>query len=322
MEIVMVAWLEFEKPLLDLEQKIEELRSIADGQSMDVSRELKKLEAKADGLRRQIYGKLTRWQIAQIARHPRRPYTLDYVKFFGGDFLELHGDRRFGDDAAMVGGLCFLNGRRVMVIGHQKGRDTKENIRRNFGMAHPEGYRKALRLMKLAAAFGRPIITFVDTPGAHPGIGAEERGQAEAIACNLHEMARLPVPVVVVIIGEGGSGGALGIGVGDRILMLQYSIYSVISPEGCASILFRDASRAEEAAEAMKISAPDLKSLGVIDEIIEEPSGGAHRDPAAAASSVLQAIERHLSELEGLSGDELVRRRLDKFMAMGDYREA
>ncbi|MBD3347799.1 MAG: acetyl-CoA carboxylase carboxyltransferase subunit alpha [Candidatus Eisenbacteria bacterium] len=318
----MVAWLEFEKPLIELEQKIDELRSIADGQSIDVSRELKRLEAKADGLREQIYGKLSRWQTAQIARHPRRPYTLDYVRHFGADFIELHGDRSFGDDPAMVGGLCFLDGRRVMLIGHQKGRDTKENIRRNFGMAHPEGYRKALRLMKLAASFGRPIVTFVDTPGAHPGIGAEERGQAEAIARNLHEMSRLPVPIVVVVIGEGGSGGALGIGVGDRVLMLEYSIYSVISPEGCASILFRDASRAQEAAEAMRISAPDLLSLGVIDELIEEPPGGAHRDHRAAASAVLAAVTRHLSELEDLSGEELVRLRLEKFLAMGDYREA
>lgn len=317
----MVGWLEFEKPLLELEQRIEELRSFADGQSIDVSKELTRLEAKAEGLRKQIYGKLTRWQIAQLARHPRRPYTLDYIKLFGADFLELHGDRRFGDDPALVGGLCFMDGRKLMVVGHQKGRDTKENIRRQFGMAHPEGYRKALRLMKLAATFGRPIVTFVDTPGAHPGIGAEERGQAEAIAQNLHEMARLPVPIIVVIIGEGGSGGALGIGVGDRVLMLEYSIYSVISPEGCASILFRDASRAEEAAEAMKISAPDLKELGIIDEIVQEPAGGAHRDPAGAARNVKAAILKHLAELEEFPADELVRRRLDKFLAMGEYRE-
>jgi len=317
----MVGWLEFEKPLLELEQRIEELRSFADSQSIDVSKELTRLEAKAEGLRKQIYGKLTRWQIAQLARHPRRPYTLDYIRLFGADFLELHGDRRFGDDPALVGGLCFMDGRKLMVVGHQKGRDTKENIRRQFGMAHPEGYRKALRLMKLAATFGRPIVTFVDTPGAHPGIGAEERGQAEAIAFNLHEMARLPVPIIVVIIGEGGSGGALGIGVGDRVLMLEYSIYSVISPEGCASILFRDASRAEEAAEAMKISAPDLKELGIIDEIVQEPAGGAHRDPAGAARNVKAAIMKHLAELEEFPADELVRRRLDKFMAMGEYRE-
>lgn len=318
----MVGWLEFEKPLLELEQRIEELRSFADGQSIDVSRELAKLEAKAEDLRKQIYGKLTRWQITQIARHPRRPYTLDYLRLLGIDFVELHGDRRFSDDEAMVGGMGFMGKRRVMIVGHQKGRDTKENIRRNFGMAHPEGYRKSLRLMKLAEKFGRPIITFVDTPGAYPGIGAEERGQAEAIAVNLHEMSRLRVPIVVVVIGEGGSGGALGIGVGDRVLMLEYAIYSVISPEGCASILFRDASRAQEAAEAMKITATDLAERGVIDEIIPEPAGGAHRDAESAAKNVGEAIERHLSELEELSSDELVRRRLEKFMAMGEYREA
>jgi acetyl-CoA carboxylase carboxyl transferase subunit alpha len=318
----MVGWLEFEKPLLELEQRIDELRSFADSQSIDVAKELRRLEAKADELRREIYGKLTRWQITQIARHPRRPYTLDYVKNIGIDFTELHGDRRFGDDEAIVAGLGFFGNRKVVIVGHQKGRDTKENILRNFGMAHPEGYRKALRVMALGAKFGRPIITFVDTPGAYPGIGAEERGQAEAIAVNLHEMSRLKVPIVVVVIGEGGSGGALGIGVGDRVMMLEYSIYSVISPEGCASILFRDAARAREAAEAMKITARDLLELGVIDEIVPEPSGGAHRDPALAAKTVAAAIERHLSELEGLSGEELIRRRLAKFMAMGEYREA
>jgi acetyl-CoA carboxylase carboxyl transferase subunit alpha len=318
----MVGWLEFEKPLLELEQRIDELRSFADSQSIDVAKELRRLEAKAEELRREIYGKLTRWQITQIARHPRRPYTLDYLKNIGIEFLELHGDRRYGDDEAIVAGLGFFGNRKVVIVGHQKGRDTKENILRNFGMAHPEGYRKALRVMKLGAKFGRPIITFVDTPGAYPGIGAEERGQAEAIAVNLHEMSRLKVPIVVVVIGEGGSGGALGIGVGDRVLMLEYSIYSVISPEGCASILFRDAARAREAAEAMKITARDLVGLGVIDEIVPEPSGGAHRDPALAARTVAAAIERHLSELEHLSGEELVRKRLAKFMSMGEYREA
>ncbi len=318
----MVGWLEFEKPLLELEQRIDELRSFADSQSIDVAKELGRLEAKAEELRQEIYGKLTRWQITQIARHPRRPYTLDYIKNVGIDFTELHGDRRYGDDEAIVAGLGLFGERKVVIIGHQKGRDTKQNILRNFGMAHPEGYRKALRVMSLGAKFGRPIITFVDTPGAYPGIGAEERGQAEAIATNLHTMSRLPVPIIVIVIGEGGSGGALGIGVGDRVLMLEYSIYSVISPEGCASILFRDAARAREAAEAMKITARDLEGLGVIDEIIQEPSGGAHRDPALTAKRVAAAIERHLSELEGLSGEELVRRRLAKFMAMGEYREA
>jgi len=318
----MAGWLEFEKPLLELEQRIDELRSFADDQNMDVARELSRLEAKAEDLRRQIYGKLTRWQVTQIARHPRRPYTLDYIRMLGIDFMELRGDRRFGDDEAIVAGFGFFGRRKVVIVGHQKGRDTKENIRRNFGMAHPEGYRKALRVMKLAAKFGRPIITFVDTPGAYPGVGAEERGQAEAIAWNLHEMSRLPVPIVVVIIGEGGSGGALGIGVGDRVLMLEYSVYSVITPEGCASILFRDAARAKEAAEAMKITARDLEELGVIDEIVPEPGGGAHRDPERAARNVGEAIERHLSELETIAPSELVKRRLDKFMSMGEFREA
>ena len=318
----MAGWLDFEKPLLELEQRIDELRSFANDQNLDVARELKRLEAKAEDLRLQIYGKLTRWQVTQIARHPRRPYTADYIRMLGIDFTELHGDRRFGDDEAIIGGLGFLGGRKVVIVGHQKGRDTKENIRRNFGMAHPEGYRKALRIMQLAAKFGRPIITFVDTPGAYPGVGAEERGQAEAIAYNLREMARLSVPIIVVIIGEGGSGGALGIGVGDRVLMMEYSVYSVITPEGCASILFRDAARAKEAAEAMKITAGDLQELGVIDEIITEPGGGAHRDPEAAARSLGEAVERHLSELESLSPAELVKKRTEKFMAMGEYREA
>ncbi len=318
----MIGWLEFERPLLELERRIDELRSFADSQNIDVAGELARLEAKAGELRKQIYGKLTRWQMAQLARHPRRPYTLDYLKMLGIDFVELHGDRRFSDDAAIVGGLGFWGDRKVVVIGHQKGRDTKENIRRNFGMAHPEGYRKALRLMKLAEKYNRPVITFVDTPGAYPGIGAEERGQAEAIALNLREMARLPVPFVAVVIGEGGSGGALGIAVADRVLMMEYAIYSVISPEGCASILYRDAAKAQQAAEAMKITAPDLESLGVIDEIIREPVGGAHRDPEMAARNVGEAIQRHLSELEKLSPTELVDRRLEKFMNMGKYKEA
>jgi len=317
----MVGWLEFEKPLLELEQRIDELRSFADNQNIDVARELARLEAKAGDLRKQIYGRLTRWQVTQIARHPKRPYTLDYIRMLGIDFLELHGDRRYGDDEAIVGGLGFLGGRRVVIVSQQNGRDTKENLSRNFGMAHPEGYRKALRLMKLAAKFGRPIVSFVDTPGAYPGIGAEERGQAEAIAFNLREMARLPVPVLVIVIGEGGSGGALGIGVGDRVLMLEYAIYSVISPEGCASILYRDAAKAQQAAEAMKITAKDLMELRVIDEIISEPAGGAHRDPQKAARNVGEAIERHLSDLEQLSPPELVRQRLAKYMAMGAYTE-
>ncbi len=318
----MVGWLEFEKPLLELEQRIDELKSFADEENIDVARELRRLETKAEDLRRDIYGRLSRWQVTQIARHPRRPYTLDYLEALSTDFIELHGDRRFGDDPAIVAGLARFGNRRIVVVGHQKGRDTKENIRRNFGMANPEGYRKALRVMRLAAMFGRPIVTFIDTPGAYPGVGAEERGQAEAIAWNLHEMSRLPVPIVVIVIGEGGSGGALGLGVGDRVLMLEYSIYSVISPEGCASILFRDASKAQSAAEAMKITAPDLMELDVIDEIVPEPVGGAHRDWKAAAKKVGEAIERHLAELSGRSPEELIRQRLDKFMAMGRFRES
>ena len=317
----MVGWLEFEKPLVELETRIDELRSFADNQNIDVARELERLESKAEGLRQEIYGKLSRWQITQLARHPKRPNTLDYIKHFGIDFMELHGDRRYGDDTAIVGGVGFWAGRKVVVIGHQKGRDTKENIQRNFGMAQPEGYRKALRLMHLAARFNRPIITFVDTPGAYPGIGAEERGQAEAIALNLLEMARLPVPIVVAVIGEGGSGGALGIAVGDRILMLQYSIYSVISPEGCATILYRDAAKAPLAAEAMKVTASDLMELGVIDEIVTEPIGGAHRDAARAAKTLEETMDRHLTELEAIPTSELVERRLEKFMAMGKYKE-
>ncbi len=317
----MVGWLEFEKPLVELEARIDELRSFADSQNIDVARELKRLESKAEGLRQEIYGKLSRWQVTQIARHPKRPSTLDYIKHLGIDFMELHGDRRFGDDKAVVGGVGQWAGRKVVVIGHQKGRDTKDNIHRNFGMAQPEGNRKALRLMHLAARFNRPIITFVDTPGAYPGIGAEERGQAEAIALNLLEMARLPIPIVVAVIGEGGSGGALSIAVGDRILMMQYSIYSVISPEGCATILYRDAAKAPQAAEAMKVTAPDLMEVGVIDEIVTEPIGGAHRDPARAAGTLEEAIDRHLTELEALPASTLVERRLEKFMAMGKYRE-
>ncbi len=317
----MVGWLEFEKPLVELEQRIDELRSFADSQNLDVARELKRLESKAEGLRQEIYGKLSRWQVTQLARHPKRPYTLDYVKHLGIDFMELHGDRRYGDDAAIVGGIGFWGGRKVVVIGHQKGRDTRENLRRNFGMAQPEGYRKALRLMELAARYRRPIITFVDTPGAYPGIGAEERGQAEAIATNLLEMARLPVPIVAVVIGEGGSGGALGIAVGDRVLMMQYSIYSVISPEGCATILYRDAAKAPQAAEAMKVTASDLMEMGVIDEIVPEPIGGAHRDHERAAKTLGESIAKHLAELESVPPRELVERRLEKYMAMGKYRE-
>src|SRR5207244_779944 len=277
--------LDFERPLLELERQIEELKRVAGEGAVDVAKELQPLEQKLSELRVQIYRNLTPMQRVQVARHPKRPYALDYLRSVFSDFVELHGDRLFRDDPAIVGGWARLDGQTVMAIGHQKGRDTKENLRRNFGMAHPEGYRKALRLMKLAEKFHAPVVTLVDTPGAYPGIGAEERGQAEAIAHNLLEMAGLRTPILTAIIGEGGSGGALGVGLGDRVLMLENAVYSVISPEGCAAILWKDASQRERAAEALKITAQDLLQLGVIDEIVPEPPGGAHADPEAAAAS-------------------------------------
>ncbi|MGH2570421.1 MAG: acetyl-CoA carboxylase carboxyltransferase subunit alpha, partial [bacterium] len=267
-------WLDFEKPIVDLERRIEDLKALTGDENPEAQEELQRLERKAERLRRDIYAKLTRWQRVKLARHPRRPYTLDYLKLIAPNFMELHGDRRFADDPAIVGGLAVIDDLPLVIIGHQKGRDTKENIHRNFGMAHPEGYRKALRLMRLGATFGCPIVTLVDTPGAYPGLGAEERGQSEAIARNILEMAHLPVPIVTVIIGEGGSGGALAIAVGDVVLMMENSIYSVITPEGCAAILWKDSSKAEQAAEALKLTAPDLLELKVIDELIPEPLGG------------------------------------------------
>ena len=315
-------WLDFEKPILDLERKIEELKGRSTPENADaVAEELDRLERKADRLRRDIFAKLTRWQRVKLARHPRRPYTLDYLRYFAPSFLELHGDRRFGDDPAIVGGMAVVDDLPLVIVGHQKGRDTKENIYRNFGMAHPEGYRKALRLMRLAANYGCPIVTLVDTPGAYPGLGAEERGQSEAIARNILEMAHLPVPIVTVIIGEGGSGGALAIAVGDAVLMLENSIYSVITPEGCAAILWKDASRAEQAAEALKLTAQDLLELKVIDELIPEPLGGAHRDPEETARRVKDAVLRHVRGLIGLPAQELLDRRLEKYLKMGVYLE-
>ncbi len=314
-------WLDFEKPIVELERRIEDLRGIASPGSAEVEEELKRLERKAERLRREIYSKLTRWQRVKLARHPRRPYTLDYLRVIAPGFLELHGDRRFGDDPAIVSGLTVIEGIPMVLIGHQKGRDTKENIHRNFGMAHPEGYRKALRLMQLAAKLGCPVVTFVDTPGAYPGVGAEERGQSEAIARNLVEMAHLPVPIVSVIIGEGGSGGALAIAVGDVVLMLESSIYSVITPEGCAAILWKDATKAEQAAEALRLTAQDLLELKVIDEVIPEPLGGAHRDPEETARRIEAAIRRHVQALLGLPTQELLDRRLEKFLKMGVYLE-
>ncbi len=313
--------MDFEKPIVELETQIKDLRSFADGQEMEVSDELRKLEEKAEKLRHEVYGKLTRWQRVLLARHPQRPYTSDYIERIFTGFQELHGDRSFRDDPAIMGGMAELAGQPVMVIGHQKGRETKENIHRNFGMPNPEGYRKALRLMEMAARFHRPIITFVDTPGAYPGLGAEERGQAEAIARNLREMALLPVPIVVVIAGEGGSGGALALAVGDRVLMLENSIYAVISPEGCASILWKDASKKEEAAEALRLSSHDLAELDVIDRIVPEPLGGAHRDPANMAARLTEILIEEIAQLSQKSADELVASRVEKFLRMGAYEE-
>ncbi len=312
---------DFERPIVEIEKKIEELRIIANGGGMDVDEEIRRLEKKARRLTRDVYLKLNRWQRTLLARHPIRPYTLDYVGLMCEGFIELHGDRTFADDHAMVGGMAWFEGIPVMVIGQQKGRDTKDKVYRNFGMAHPEGYRKALRLMKLAEKYGRPILTLIDTPGAYPGIGAEERGQAEAIARNQFEMATLRVPLIASIIGEGGSGGALALGVGNRVLMQENAIYSVISPEGCASILWRDTAKAPEAAEAMKITAQDLSELGVVDEIVREPMGGAHRDHKRAASLLRRVIRRHLRELMAMSPEEIVAQRIDKYRQIGVYEE-
>lgn len=311
-------YLDFEKPIAELEDQIHELTRLS-GETMDLKAEIRHLEKKAEKMREDIFSNLTRWQTVQVARHINRPFTLDYIRLIFTDFVELHGDRKFADDPAIVAGLARLDGEPVMVIGHQKGRDTKEKVYRNFGMPNPEGYRKALRLMEMAERFNLPIITFVDTPGAFPGIGAEERGQAEAIARNLMEMSVLRVPIVVVVTGEGGSGGALAIAVGDRILMLQHSIYSVISPEGCAAILWSDGTKGETAAEALKPTARDLKELQVIDEIVPEPPGGAHRDHEAAARNVHEAIARNLRELKEIPVEKLLDGRYDKFRQMARF---
>jgi acetyl-CoA carboxylase carboxyl transferase subunit alpha len=314
-------WLDFEKPIVEIERKIEDLRGLATPEAPEAMEELSRLERKAERLRKEIYAKLTRWQRVKLARHPRRPYTLDYLKAIAPDFLELHGDRRFGDDPAIVSGFAVVEDLPMVIIGHQKGRDTKENIHRNFGMAHPEGYRKALRVMRAGATFGIPIVTLVDTPGAYPGLGAEERGQSEALARNILEMAHLKVPIVTVIIGEGGSGGALALAVGDVVLMLENAIYSVITPEGCAAILWKDATKAEQAAEALRLTAPDLLELRVIDEVVPEPLGGAHRDPEETARRVQDAVLRHLRALIGMPKQELLDRRLEKYLKMGVYLE-
>lgn len=315
------SFLDFEQPIADLENKIEELRFMQEDSAVDISEEIGRLEKKSQGLTKDIYGKLSPWQIAQVARHPQRPYTLDYLERIFTDFEELHGDRSFADDHAIVGGLARFNGQSVMVIGHQKGRDTKEKIFRNFGMPRPEGYRKALRLMKLAEKFDIPVMTFVDTPGAYPGIDAEERGQSEAIGRNLFVMAELKVPIIATIIGEGGSGGALAIAVGDTLQMLQYSTYSVISPEGCASILWKSAEKANEAAEIMGITSQRLKSLGLIDKIVNEPCGGAHRDHGAMAQSLKKSLQDSLRALSSLSTDDLLAARYERLMSYGRFKE-
>jgi acetyl-CoA carboxylase carboxyl transferase subunit alpha len=314
--------LEFEKPIRELEDKIAALRASSESAGMDVTKEAVSLEAKLAQTRREVYGNLTPWQRVQLARHPRRPYSLDYIGMIFDDFQELHGDRLFMDDESTVGGTAFFEGQPVMVIGQQKGRDTKENLRRNFGCPNPEGYRKALRLMKMAHTFKLPIITLVDTPGAFPGIGSEERHVAEAIAVNLREMSQFGVPIITFVIGEGGSGGALGIGVTDRVLIFANSYYSVISPEGCAAILWKDGAAAPKAAEALKLSANHLERLGVVDEIVAEPTGGAHHDPAQAADALKYALQKHLNDLRALSGEQLLDARYERYRHLGVYEEA
>ncbi len=314
-------FLDFEQPIAELEAKIDELKFVGTDSEVNLSEEIGRLKAKSEALTKNIFSNLNSWQIAQLARHPQRPFTLDYVERIFTDFAELHGDRIYADDAAIVGGLARFDGRPVVVIGHQKGRDTKTKVLRNFGMPRPEGYRKALRLMKMAEKFRIPVVTFIDTPGAYPGVGAEERGQSEAIARNLAEMAGLRTPIVSVVTGEGGSGGALAIGVSDRLLMLQYSVYSVISPEGCASILWKSAEKAADAAEAMGITASRLQELGLVDEVVAEPLGGAHRDVDAMAEAIGQAVRRHLAALSERGLDDLLAERYQRLTNVGRFRE-
>ena len=310
--------LDFEAPILELERKIEELKKFTSKEDIDLTSEIKRLEEKLMQVKKEIFENLTPWQRVQVARHPKRPLTLDYISMITSGFLELHGDRHFGDDPAMVTGFAKLDQYRVLIVGHQKGKDTKENLYRNFGSAHPEGYRKAMRLMKLAEKFGLPIIAFVDTPGAYPGIGAEERGQSEAIAYNLREMMNLAVPIIVTVIGEGGSGGALGIGVGDKVCVLESSYYSVISPEGCASILWRSAEHAQAAAEAGRITSDWMKKLGVVDAVVTEPLGGAHRDPNAAIDALGDSFEEQLQSMAGMDAAALIADRQNKYLTIGD----
>jgi len=313
--------LDFEKPIMELERKLGELKGLTSGQDIDISGEVRRLEEKLKTIKKEVYDNLTAWQRVQIARHPKRPYTMDYIEMMMTNFVEIHGDRHFGDDKAIVAGLAKLDGENLVVIGHQKGKDTKENLMRNFGSAHPEGYRKALRVIRLAEKFELPIVVFIDTPGAYPGIGAEERGQAEAIAYNLREMSVIRTPIIVFVIGEGGSGGALGIGVGDRIFVLENAYYSVISPEGCAAILWKERSRSPDAASALKLTAKELLELGLIDGIIKEPLGGAHRNPHETAENIKAAIKREIASLKGVSKDKIVESRYAKFRSIGIFKE-
>ena len=315
-------FLDFEQPIAELEAKIEELRYVGDDSEININEEVARLKAKSESLTKNIFAKLSPWQIARVARHESRPYTQDYLSIIAPDFQELHGDRMYADDPAIIGGVGRIDGHAVMFIGHQKGRDTKERVRRNYGMPKPEGYRKAQRLMRMAEKFSMPVVTFIDTPGAYPGVGAEERGQSEAIAYSLYLMAGLKTPIISVVIGEGGSGGALAIGVGDRLLMLQYSIYSVISPEGCASILWKSAERAEDAAEAMRITASQLNEFDLVDEVLEEPLGGAHRNPKEAAEVIRNALLKSLDELGSLSTEQLLAERQRRLSSFGRFREA
>ncbi len=316
-----VKFLDFEQPIAELEAKIDELRFVGDDAEVNISEEIERLQSKSESLTRSIFSNLSAWQVAQLARHPQRPYTLDYLRAFSPDFQELHGDRMYADDPALIGGIGHLDGRPVMFIGHQKGRDTKERVMRNYGMPKPEGYRKALRLMQLAERFSMPVVTLIDTPGAYPGVGAEERGQSEAIARNLMLMANLATPVICVVIGEGGSGGALAIGVGDRLIMLEYSVYSVISPEGCASILWKSAERAEDAAQAMGITANRLNELGLVDEVLREPLGGAHRDAEAMAQALQNTLSVHLQSLSALDETDLLAQRHARIESFGRFRD-
>lgn len=313
--------LEFEKPIMDLERKIEELKKFTSKEQIDLSDEIKKLQERLDHLRKEVFTNLTPWQTVQLSRHPDRPYTLDYTSMITDEFIEVHGDRFYSDDKALITGLAKVDGRNIVLMGHQKGREMKENLERNFGCAHPEGYRKAMRVMRMAEKYGLPVVALIDTPGAYPGVGAEERGQAEAIAHNLREMAGLKVPIIIFVIGEGGSGGALGIGVGDRIFVLQNAYYSVISPEGCAAILWREGSKTPNAAEALKLTAPELLEMGIIDGMIPEPLGGAHRQPELAAHGIKKAMLESIDELSGLTPEELIAARYEKYRKIGFYKE-